>query len=253
MGKIITVLSTTHGVGAKYITTNMSNYHKQMDDDKKILMIDFDFECPYLAGTLNLNDDIHCIDNFIEFIDGEILTDEIFLANIVHLKNNVDLIKGTKLVGHKKVFKTNHIETILEFAKKHYDFIYVVVSPDSSNAGAVVTLFNTDNVLIVSKNNYPSLMNLENVIGLVRNFAPKYIKLNFLYNQFYEESKIDFSDIIGMNDLNVIGAIPYNESTIDNMDIKDGESSLKKILDRWKKNNPQKDLYTDIINKVLSE
>lgn len=252
MSKIISIMSVMPGCGAKYIATNISHYHKQIDDESKIAIIDFDFENPFLAETLDLNDDVHRVDNLIEIIDGSILNNETFLINMIHLKNNVDLLKGTRLIGHQKIYNQNHIETILKFLRENYDYIYIVINPNTKNAGTIYTLFDTDEIVLVSRNNYSCLKKIDDVVKIIKQFLKNDCKLNLLYNQYYEASKIDFIDVIGMNSLNVIGAVNYDEETIDNLDIKINDMDIvQKISSKFKKEEPQKDLYKDILDKIL--
>lgn len=253
MSKIISLMSVMPGCGAKYIATNLSHYHKQIDDDSRIAIVDFDFENPFLADTLDLNDDIHRIDNLIEYIDGSILNDEMFMMNMIHLKNNVDLLKGTRLIGHQKIFNKNHIETILKFLRDNYDYIYVVINPNIRNAGTIYTLFDTDEIVLVAKNNYSCLNRIDYIVKIVKHFLKSDCKLKLLYNQYYDESKMDFVDVIGLNELIVVGAVEYDEETIDNLDLKVNEFDIMKKISRrfGRREDPQKEFYKEIIDNIL--
>lgn len=218
-GKIIVCYPVVQGSGCKYTATNIAHYYKAINGDKKVALVDLDFKSPYLAHALSLHDGIHGIDNLIDKIDGGFLTEDLFLENMIKLKDNVDLLKGTKLVGNHKIFGKKHIETILNQLQSIYDIVIVAVSPDLDNAGTVYSLFQAEEVILVCRNNFSNFRTIDKAVSYVKQYKQSQTPIKMLYNMHYEGSQVDFTSSIKENELQVIGVVKYEESSIDNVDL----------------------------------
>lgn len=245
-GKVIVCYSVTFGNGSKYIATNIAHYYKQKYTNKKVALVDFDFKNPYLAGKLSIQDDIHGIDNLIDKIDGNFLDENLFIENMVKLRNNVELLKGTKLIGNYRLITRKHIESIIELLRKTYDFIVITVSSDPDNAGTTYGLFNSDEVIMVCKNNFTNLKVMDRAINIVTNYKRADSKLKLIFNMFQNNSDLDFSDYIKETDITVIGAVEYDENTIDNQDLQ-CTSLASKV---FKSKSKGQDTYDSIIQAL---
>lgn len=245
-GKVIVCYPVVPGNGNKYVATNIAHYYKQKHSNNKVALVDFDFKNPYLAGKLSIHDDIHGIDNLIDKIDGNFLDKNLFLENMVKLRNNVELLKGTKLIGNHRIITKNHIEKILEILRETYDFIVVTVSQDIDNSGTVYGLFNADEVVIVCKNNFTNFKVMDRAINILTNYKRIDSKLKLIFNMSQDNSELDFSHYVKETDINVIGAIKYDESTVDNEDLQ-GTGLASKM---FKSKNKGQDVYDNIIQAL---
>lgn len=245
-GKVIVCYPVVIGNGNKYIATNIANYYKQKYPNKGVALVDFDFKNPYLAGKLAIQDDIHGIDNIIDKIDGNFLDQNLFLENMIKLRNNVELLKGTKLIGNHRIITKNHIEKTLEVLKEAYDFIVVAVSCDIDNSGTVYGLFNADEVVMVCKNNFTNFKSMDRAINIIMNYKRTNSKLKLIFNMSQEGSDLDFTKHINDNEIEVIGAIKYDESTVDNEDLQ-GVSLASKV---FKSKNKGQEAYESIIQAL---
>lgn len=232
-GKLIVCYPVVQGSGCKYIATNIAHYYKTAHSDKKVALVDLDFKLPYLAHMLSAHDGIHGIDNLIDKIDGGFLTEDLFTENMIKLKDNVELLKGTKLIGNHKIFNKKHIENIVNHLKSLYDFVVVAVSPDVDNAGTVYGLFEADEVVLVGRNNVANFKHLDKAVSIVKQYSRSTKKVKFVYNMYHESSQIDFTSAIKDYDLQVIGAVKFDENSIDNSDL---NSSAFKVFKGKSKN-----------------
>lgn len=219
-GKLVAIYPVTQGVGGKYVATNMAHAYKEKNTDKKVALVDFDFKAPYLAGYLTDNDKVHGIDNLIEKIDGGFLDEELFKENMVDMGNGIELLKGTKLRNNHYFIQPNHIEEIIRFLRKLYDVVFVSVSTLSDNSATTTTLFDADEVVMVSRNDFTCYSLVEGALNVVNHYKQEELQVKWIYNQYHEESKMDFNDVIQSNNLKVIGVIPFEKTTIDNRDLK---------------------------------
>lgn len=232
-GKLIVCYPVVQGNGCKYTATNIAHYYKTTHSSKKVALVDLDFKLPYLANALSSQDEIHGIDNLIDKIDGGFLTEDLFNENMIRLKDNVDLLKGTKLIGNHKLFNKKHIEKIVEMLKDLYDFIVVAVSPDADNAGTVYGLFEANEVVLVGKNNVANFKHLDKAVSIVKQYSRTQNKLKFVFNMYFEGSQMALATAVKDLNLEVIGAVKLDENSIDNSDL---NSSTFKVFKGKSKN-----------------
>lgn len=219
--KIITFYPVMQGVGCKYTATGFAFMLSQMYPKSSIALVDFDFKNPYLAEHLSGHDKVHGIDNLISKIDGNFLTNELFMENMTKIPGLFDILKGTELVGRDHLITQKHIDRIIELLRKNYEYIVIAVSPGADNAGTVYGLYNADEVVMITRINYACYINLPKATNLVIHFK-KARRINLVYNMYTDNFHLDFTALVQENGLNVIGGLPYDESTIDNHNISTG-------------------------------
>lgn len=248
MSKIITIYSIVQGNGAKFIATNLAHSYKKLNPDSKVALVDFDFRYPYLATTLAPQDEIHGIDNLIEKIDGQFLDEILFKENMIHLRNGVELLKGTKLQNKHSLIERAHIEKVVNFLEKIYDVVIIVANSDFDNSGSIFSAMNSTDIILVGQPNYPTYLNMNNVMKKVKHYSKQEAKKWFLYNKFYESKHVDLRTVINNNEFTVLGAIPLIHEAIDNIDLK--ESAIKSLLVGNRGNRNEVNIFDDIIQKL---
>lgn len=220
--KIITVYPVMAGNGAKFVSTNLANSLKEEFADKKVALVDFDLKKPYLAHSLSEFDDIHGLDTLVEKIDGNILSNDLFLENMIHMKNNVELLKGTKLIGKYKGFTTEHITSVIEYLQDLYDYVVISVASEADNAGTVHALNKADEIVVVMRNNLANLKMFDISMTLINHYKKKDTGLKGMYNMFIQNSKTDLGNVVRDYGIEVIGIVEYDETSYDNMNLVNG-------------------------------
>ncbi|WCK57697.1 AAA family ATPase (plasmid) [Aneurinibacillus sp. Ricciae_BoGa-3] len=243
--KIITVYPVLSGNGAKFIATNLAHYLKGANSNKRIALVDFNLKNPYLAHAISNNDEIHGIDNLIDRIDGNILTQELFLENMVAMRDNVEVLKGTKLIGKHKVFTEKHIRTIIQHLRDIYDFVVIAVAPETDNAGTVYGIHEADSVVMVAKTNIANVKSANRVLDIIRQYkkSPESVKL--VYNM-YTSGSGELTNFVKDNNIEVIGVIEYDENAVDNMDLNGGQS----VRGLFKSKNRNQDTFTNMLKSL---
>jgi len=244
--KMIVCMPIVVGNGSKYIATNLAYHTKKQYPTKKVALIDFDFKQPYLAEKLSLHDTIHTIDNLIDKIDGNFLTNELFKENMITLKEGVHLLKGTKLTNNIDLIKKYHIEKILEILKQDYDYVFIAVSNEILS-GTVYSLFEADEIVLVSKNNYTNFREANRVFKLINNYKGEKANLNLFINQYSENSDVNFNEFVSKNDIKNIELIPHMEETFDNADL-DKSIIMSKV---FKNKSKSQEVFEEIIEKFI--
>lgn len=216
--KLILCMSVVEQNGSKFVATNLANYTKILYPSKKVALVDFDFKNPYLAERLSLHDDIHGIDNITDKIDGNFLTPELFEENMVHIKNDVHLLKGVKSTSSKKFISKNHINKIIDLLKESYDYAFVAVSNEVLPS-TVYSLFNADEILLITKNNYTNYNQIDKAVELIKAYKNDTSNVRMVINQYSEQSEVTFNEKVKPLNVMDINLVPYMPECFDNIDL----------------------------------
>jgi MinD-like ATPase involved in chromosome partitioning or flagellar assembly len=242
--KLITVYPMVSGNGAKFVGTNIAHFLKVAHPTKKIALVDFNMKQPYLAHALTTHDEIHGIDNLIDKIDGNHLTDELFIENMVMLKNNVEVLKGTKMIGKHKVFTEKHMKAFVEHLKSIYDYVIAVVSTDVDNAGTVYGIHEADTVIMVGRNNVANAKSAYRALGVVSQYKKSSEPIKMVYNMHTSGSS-DLAEFVKDTELEVIGLVEYDDGAIDNLDL-NGNQGVK----FFKAKSKNQDAFTNMVKNL---
>ena len=242
--KMITVYPIVAGNGAKFIGTNVAHYLKVAHPTKKVALVDFNMKQPYLVHALSTHDEIHGIDNLIDKIDGNHLTDELFMENMVMLKNNVEVLKGTKMIGKHKVFTDKHMKAVVEHLRNIYDYVVAVVSPDVDNAGTVFGLHEADSVVMVGRNNVSNAKSAFRALGIVNQYKKTSEPIKMVYNMHTANSS-NLAEFIKDSGIEVLGLVEYDENAIDNLDLNGGQG-----VKFFKSKSKNQDVFTNMVKNL---
>lgn len=242
--RIITVYPIVSGNGAKFIATNIAHYLKGAHQTKKVALVDFNLKQPYLAHALTTHDDIHGIDNLIDKIDGNLLTDELFVENMVMMKNNVEVLKGTKLIGKHKVYTEKHMKTIIEHLRNIYDYAIIAVAPEVDTAGTVYGIHEANNIIMVGRNNVANKKTAFHALDMIKQYAKSPEPISMVYNMHTFNSS-DLSVFAKDSGIEVMGLVEYDENAIDNQDL-NGNQGVK----FFKSKSKNQDAFTNIVKSL---
>lgn len=216
--KIVTIVPIVSGNGAKFVATNLAYYTKLAQAKKKIALLDFNLKQPFLAQLLTVQDEIHGLDNLIDKIDGNMLNESLFLENMVKTKQDIDVLKGTKMLGKHKLFQPTHFQAILDLAKEIYDLILIAVSPDSDNAGTVIGIHEADKIILTARNNSANVTMAPYTVAMVNQYKQTQESLKIIYNMQSTYSA-DLTEFVKQNGIEVLGALEFDENSVDNINL----------------------------------
>lgn len=242
--KFITCFPVMTGNGAKHTALNLAFSYKQKYPEHRVALVDLDFTHPTLLGLETLNDEVHGIDNLLDKIDSNHLTEELFHANLVKTRNGVHLLKGTKLKDNSNTIKREHLEVIFQHLRKGFDRVFINVSSLDDQSGTVYGLHLTDCVLFILNNNYTNYSLCEEQYQLVKRYYHGE-NLFGLFNKFNNHSKVEFGTWIFEKKMTVLGEVPYDEKTIDGVDWFGG------LLAKAKKTSKKQSPYEFILDQLI--
>lgn len=244
--KIILCMPVIQGNGSKFTATNLAHYTKTLYPSKRVALVDFDINTPYLAERLSLQDTTHNIDNLTDKIDGNFLDSTLFEENMITLKNGVRLLKGTKMVRAKHLISKKHIEVIISLLKESYDYVFISVSNEVV-PGTVYSLFNADEVLLIARNNYSNYNQIERTLKIIDNYKGANTKTRIVINQYSEVSDISFNSVSKAYNVEDIELIPYIPDSFDHNDLDKGILSGKLFQSKNKAQEP----FEILLNKFI--
>ena len=232
LGKIIATYPVVAGNGGKYMATNIAYAFWMNNNNAKIALVDFDFKNPYLGATFTSHDGVHGIDNLLERIDSRLLTDQLFMDNMIKTEM-FDVLKGTKLIGQPNFITQQHISSIITMLKKHYDYILISVSPKLETSGTVYGLSYADEIVMVVRENVANYDNIKEAMTLIKTVKRSVSPVQVIFNMKTEKSLVDVNPIIydENEDVNskikfeVLATFPFNADTVDNANITSGVGS----------------------------
>lgn len=242
--QVITCFPVVTGNGAKYTALNLAFSYKQKYPEHRVALVDLDFSHPTLLGLETLHDDVHGIDNLFDKIDSHHLTDELFHANLIKLRNGVFLLKGTQLKDNTNTIKREYLEAIFQYLRKGFDRVFINVSAIDDQSGTVYGLHLTDCVLFVLNNNYTNYALCEDQYHLVKRYYHGE-NLFGLFNKFNNNSKVEFGNWIYEKKLTILGEIPYDEKTMDGMDWFGG------LLSKAKRTSKKQSPFEFILDQLI--
>lgn len=245
-GKVYAVISAVQGNGAKYVATNIARtMSKGVKKGRRVLLIDFDFENPFLAYDLISHDSLHGIDTLVPNIYDSMISEDIFRENIIQTRIDVDVLRGTKFPGKTKQYSKEHIEGILNTARELYDDIVVVISAKANNAGTIYTLFHADEILLVVRNNYSNAMQYDRVIRTISQYTRCLNPISIVYNMQNQFAKSELTEKIKDSQLEVkvVGVLEWDTRSIDNIDLQKKDSMFG--------SSANKKSFNEIVQKLV--
>lgn len=242
--KFITCFPVMTGNGAKHVALNLAFSYKQKYPEHRVALVDFDFTYPTLLGLETSHDTVHGIDNLLDKIDSNHLTEELFHANLVKTRNGVFLLKGTHLKENSNTIQRQHLEVIFQHLRKGFDRVFINVSSLDDQSGTVYGLHLTDCVLFIMNNNYTNYHVCEEQYQLVKRYYHGE-NLFGLFNKFNASSKVEFGEWIFEKKMTVLGEIPYDEKAIDGNDWFGG------LLSKTKKTAKKQSPYEFILDQLI--
>lgn len=194
MGKIFGIIALKGGVGK---TTAVSNLGASLarDYDKKVLIIDANFSTPHLGlhlGLLNPKYTLHHVLN-----DNNSIFESIYQHEL-----------GFHIIpGKLAPFKTMpfNLKDRLEELRDIYDVILIDSSP-SLNEEMYATMAASDELLVVSSPDYPTLSSTIHAISIAdkKDAAIRGIIINKAYKKKFELKKKDIEEASGVKVLSII-------------------------------------------------
>lgn len=198
---VIGVVSFKGGVGKTSCAANLACALANLN--KKVLVVDSNFSSPNLALHFGL------VNPKITLKD--VLSNKARIEDSIYIHNsNVHILPTAPLHSTLDVGK---FKQSIDSLKKEYEFILLDCSPSLNNE-LVAALTASDEIVVVSTSDYPTLISTMRAakISKENNVKVRGIILNRVRNKRFELSKKDIEEATG---LPVIATLPEDEKAIE--------------------------------------
>lgn len=208
--KVISVIACKGGSGATFIATNLG-YALAESSHKKVLLIDLNsyFGDATLYVTekkpiVTLSDVCAQIQRF----DFSLLQ-----TSLVNVTSNYSMLAASEDPAHATDIKPEHVDTILQLARNHYDFIILDVGRQI-DAVTVHALDNSDLIYPVLQLVMPYIRDGRRLLDVFRSLGYKRNKTQLIVNRYEKGGKLSLDDMLRALDGDIALTIPNNYSAV---------------------------------------
>lgn len=204
--KVISVIACKGGSGATFIATNLG-YALAEVPHKKVLLIDLN---PYFGDAalyvtekkpiVTLSDVCAQIQRF----DFSLLQ-----TSLVHVTANYSILAASEDPAHATDIKPEHVDTILQLARNHYDYIILDVGRQI-DAVTVHALDNSDLIYPVLQLVMPYIRDGRRLLDVFRSLGYKRNKTQLIVNRYEKGGKLSLDDMLRALDEDIALTIPNN-------------------------------------------
>ncbi len=205
-GKVLSFVSAKGGAGTTFVSANLG-HALSMLGKKRVLLIDLN--TAFGDATLYVSDikpertlaDV-CRD--INRLDINLLDSSVVRVSPMYsiLAAPAEPDPGGDLSG-------DHLETIVNLARRHYDFVIIDLGRQVTSA-SVRVLDNSDAIYLVLQQSLPDLRGARHLIEIFGTLGYRREKVRLLLNRFESSAPLSTSEIERILDLTVDSRIPNN-------------------------------------------
>ena len=189
-GKLYTFYSPKGGSGTTTTATNFAVVLHRLTG-KKTLLVDLDLELGEIALLLGVQPRF----NFVDMVQNFHRMDADLLASYIERHSSgVHLLSAPYHPEKAEVVTGDEIRRILQFLRKHYD--YLVVDTSKSFAPATLAaLEQAELAFIITNVDLASLRNLQRVLPLLKRMLGRESQVRLVVNRYHPQNDISLEDV----------------------------------------------------------
>jgi pilus assembly protein CpaE len=189
-GRLLAVFSPKGGSGSTTVATNLAIQLHQLTG-KKTLLLDLDLELGEIALFLGMQPRF----NFVDMVRNFHRMDADLLASYIECHDTgVHLLSAPYQPEKAESVNGDQIRTILQFLKRHYDYV-VVDTSKSFHAPTLATFEQADQIYLVANVDLPSLRNIKRCVPLIDRVAGSVKdRVRLVINRYHPENVISVEE-----------------------------------------------------------
>ena len=190
--KVISVIACKGGSGATFIATNVG-YVLAEQFQKKVLLIDMN---PYFGdAALYVTETKPMVTLSGVCAQIERFDASFFQSSLIHVTNNYSVLAASEDPSHAVDIKPEHIDTILQMARRHFDFVILDIGRQIDSV-TVRALDNSDAIYPVLQLVMPYMRDGRRLLEIFRSLGYRHNKTKLIVNRYEKGGKLSLSDML---------------------------------------------------------
>ena len=208
-GKTLAFLPCKGGSGATFLASNIA-YTLASVENKRVILFDFDLQFGDASLFIHNGSNetsIADVTQQIQRLDGSFLS-----SSSIHVLPNFDILPAPEEPYKALEIKPEHVKTLLQVAKKHYDFVILDIGC-SFDRISIQCLDTADLIFPILQQPLPFIRNAKRVINTLISLGYTADKIRLMVNRFDKKDDITLTDISSTLQLEIYASIPNEYST----------------------------------------
>ncbi len=190
-GKVLAFISCKGGSGATFISTNLG-YALATQENKRVALIDLNLQFGDAAMYVTDKKPMATLADVAQQIHR---LDASFLASSMLIINaNFCVLAAPEDPTLANEVKPEHIDAILNLAKRHYDYVLLDVG-HNLDAVSIDALDQADMIFPIMQVSMPYIRYGKRLLGVFRSLDYRKDKIHLIVNQFEKEGEISLQDM----------------------------------------------------------
>ena len=190
-GKVLAFISCKGGSGATFLSTNLG-YALATQENKRVALIDLNLQFGDAAMYVTDKKPLATLADVAQQIHR---LDASFLASsMLNVNNNFSVLAAPEDPTHASDVLPEHIDAILNQAKRHYDYVLLDVG-HNLDAVSINALDQADMIFPIMQVSMPYIRYGKRLLGVFKSLDYRKDKIHVIVNQFEKEGEISLQDM----------------------------------------------------------
>ncbi len=209
-GKVLAFISYKGGSGATFLSTNLG-YALATQENKRVALIDLNLQFGDAAMYVTDKKPLATLADVAQQIHR---LDASFLASsMLNVNTNFSVLAAPEDPTHAGDVLPEHIDTILNLAKRHYDYVLLDVG-HNLDAVSINALDQADMIFPIMQVSMPYIRYGKRLLGVFGSLDYRKDKIHLIVNRFEKEGEISLQDMKTAYGTGIYKVIPNDAAAV---------------------------------------
>lgn len=190
-GKVLAFISCKGGSGATFLATNLG-YTLATQENKRVALIDLNLQ--FGDAVMYVSDKkpvatLADVTQQIHRLDTSFLT-----SSMLNINNNFSVLAAPEDPTHASEIKPEHIDAIINLAKRHYDYVILDVG-NNLDAVSINAMDQADMIFPVMQATMPFIRYGKQLLGVFKSLDYRKDKIHVIVNRYGNGGEINLQDM----------------------------------------------------------
>jgi pilus assembly protein CpaE len=203
-GKVLAFISCKGGSGATFLATNLG-YTLATQENKRVALIDLNLQFGDAAMYVSDKKPLATLADVTQQIHR---LDASFLASsMLNINHNFSVLAAPEDPTHASNVKPDHIDAILNLAKRHYDYVILDVG-HNLDAVSINAMDQADMIFPIMQATMPYIRYGKQLLGVFRSLDYRKDKIHLIVNRYGNGGEISLQDMKTAYNTGIFKVIP---------------------------------------------